>query len=138
MEEEAPRVTCLDTSVLIDAMRNEPRARAAVEAAAADGIATTEVNVYELLVGAHREGRPVDRDLQGIARALTEIEVLPLVRPATIRAAALASLLRSQGREVGTLDLLIAAIALAHGVSRVLTQDTRDFGRIPGIHVETY
>lgn len=138
MEEEAPRVTCLDTSVLIDAMRNDARARAAVEAAAEDGIVTTEVNAYELYVGAHREGRPREADLRSIERGLSEIEVLPLVRPATIRAATLTSLLRSRGEAIGTLDVLIAAIALAHGVRRVLTHDVRDFGRIPGIRVETY
>ncbi len=138
MEEEAARVTCLDTSVLIDAMRNDASARAALETAAEDGIVTTEVNVYELYVGAHREGRPVEQDLRGIERGLSEIEILPLVRRATLHAAALTSLLRSQGREVGTLDVLIAAIALSHGVTKVLTRDARDFGRIPGIRVETY
>ena len=138
MEEEASRVTCLDTSVLIDAMRNEPRARAAVEAATEGGIVTTEVNVYELYVGAHREGRPVEQEIRGIERGLGEVEVLPLVRPASIRAAALTSLLRSTGRETGTLDILIAATALAHGVTKMLTRNPRDFARIPGIRVETY
>jgi tRNA(fMet)-specific endonuclease VapC len=119
-------------------MRNDARARAAVETAAEGGIVTTEVNVYELYVGAHREGRPMEKDIRGIERALSEIEILPLVRPATIRAAAMTSLMRSQGREVGTLDTLIASIALAHGVTKVLTHDVRDFSRIPGIRVETY
>ena len=138
MEEETPRVTCLDTAVLIDAMRDDARARAAVQAAAEDGVVTTEVNVYELYVGAHREGRPMERDIRGIERALSEVEILPLIRPATMRAAALTSYLRSQGEEVGALDVIIAAIALTHGVTRVLTRDAGDFGRIPGISVETY
>ena len=64
--------------------------------------------------------------------------ILPFIRGASVRAAALTSLLRSRGRAVGTLDLLIAAIALTHGVTRVLTRDERDFSRIPGIRVETY
>ncbi len=138
MEEEAARVTCLDTSVLIDAMRNDADARAAVEAAAEGGIVTTEVTVYELYVGAHHDGRPVERAIQGIERGLSEVEILPLVRPAAIRAASMTSLLRSRGSEVGTLDVLIAAIALVHGVTRVLTRDADDFSRIPGIRVETY
>lgn len=138
MEEEAARVTCLDTSVLIDAMRNDANARAALESAAEGGLVTTEVNVYELYVGAHREGEPMERELRGIERGLSEIEILPLVRAATFRAAALTSFLRSQGRELGALDVLIASIALAHGVTKVLTRDVRDFGRIPGIRVETY
>jgi predicted nucleic acid-binding protein len=138
MEEEAPPVTCLDTSVLIDAMRNEPKARRAVEAASESGIATTEVNVYELYVGAHRDGRPVEPEIRGIGRSLTEIEVLPFVRPASVRAAALTSLLRSRGQEVGTLDVLIAAITLVHGITRILTRNVADFRRIPGLRVDSY
>ena len=136
--EEAPSVTCLDTSVLIDAMRNDAEARRAVEVAANDGIVTTEVNVYELYVGAHRDGRPAEREIRGIERGLNEVEVLPLVRPASVRAAALTSLLRSRGQEVGILDVLVAAIALAHGVTRILTRDVAEFRRIPGVRVETY
>lgn len=138
MEEKAPEVTCLDTSVLIDAMRDRSEARRAVEAAAEAGIATTEVNVYELYVGAHRTGRPAEPEIQRIGRGLDEIEVLPLVRLASFRAAALTSLLRSRGGDVGVLDVLIAAIALAHGVTRILTRDVADFHRIPGLRVDTY
>ena len=138
MEEEAARVTCLDTSVLIDAMRNDASARAALEAAAEGGLVTTEVNVYELYVGAHRDGHPMEREVRGVERGLSEIEILPLGRPAMIRAAALTSLLRSQGHDLGALDILIASIALAYGVTKVLTRDVHDFGRIPGIRVETY
>ncbi len=138
MEEEAPPVTCLDTSVLIDAMRNRPEARTAIEAASEAGIVTTEVNVYELYVGAHRAGRMVEPEIRRMARGLDEIEILALVRPATIRAAALTSLLRSRGGTVGVLDVLIAAIALVHGVTRILTRDVADFRRIPGVRVDTY
>ncbi len=138
MEEETSQVTCLDTSVLIDAMRGQPEARRAVEAASEAGIATTEVNVYELYVGAHRAGLPSEPEIQRIRRGLDEIEVLPLGRPASFRAAALTSLLRSRGAEVGVLDVLIAAIGLAHGVTRILTRDVADFRRIPGIRVDAY
>lgn len=138
MEEEAARVTCLDTTTLIDAMRDLADARRAVEAAAEEGVVTTEVNVYELYVGAHRNGQPVEAEVHGIELGLQEIEILPLARPASIRAASLASMLRSRGQDVGALDLLVAGIALAHGVTKILTRDTDDFRRIPGIRVDTY
>ena len=138
MEAETTPVTCLDTSALIDAMRNQPEARRAVEEAAETGVVTTEVNVYELFVGAHRAGRMVASEVERIRRGLDEIEVLNLVRPASIRAAALTSALRSRGGAVGVLDVLVAAIALVHGVTRILTRDVADFRRIPGLHVETY
>lgn len=40
--------------------------------------------------------------------------------------------LRAARLGVGTLDLKIAAIALTHGLT-VLTRNSRDFGRVPGL-----
>jgi len=131
-------VKCLDTSILIDAMKDRPGARRAVEAAAEGGVATTEINVFEVYVGAYREGRPIPREIQAIERGLGGIDVLPLTRSATLRAASLTSLLRSRGQKVGTLDVLVAGIAMAHDIDTILTSDDRHFGRIPGIRVETY
>lgn len=45
--------------------------------------------------------------------------------------------LKSQRLGVGTHDLRIAAIALAHGAT-VVTQNLRDFQRVPGLAVEDW
>ena len=45
--------------------------------------------------------------------------------------------LRSQGLRIGTLDLRIAAVALSRGFT-VLTRNTVDFARIPGLQVEDW
>ena len=129
---------CLDTSVLIDLIRDVPGAVRAVGEAAIGGAVTTELNAFELYAGAHERGRPVSRDLDAVERVLRRIDVLPLNRRASVRGAEIASLLRSRGQDVGGLDVLIAAIALSHGIETVVTEDARDFRRIPGVRVETY
>jgi tRNA(fMet)-specific endonuclease VapC len=42
-----------------------------------------------------------------------------------------------QGQSIGAMDLLIAAHALALNV-RLITHNVREFGRVPGLRVETW
>lgn len=129
---------CLDTSLLVDLARGDGGARRAVEDAEAVGAFTTELNAFELYCGAYHGGRPSPRLLRAVEALLRRIEVLPLTRAASLRAGEIASLLRSKGEEIGTLDVLIAAIALVHGVETIVTKDAEDFRRIPGLQVEMY
>ncbi len=129
---------CLDTSLLIDITRDNPGAQRAAREALLDGAVTTEINVFELYVGAYRGGQPVPRKMEAAATVLRGLDILPLTHRATLKAAETASWLRSRGQEMGALDVLIAAIALTNGVDTVVTIDAEDFGRIPGIRVETY
>ncbi len=45
--------------------------------------------------------------------------------------------LRSQGVRIGTLDLRIAATALVHNLT-VITRNTKDFARVPGLQIEDW
>jgi len=129
---------CLDTSLLIDITRDHPAAQRAARAALLDGAVTTEINAFELYVGAHEAGQPVLRKMEAAETALRGLDILPLTHRAALKAAETGSLLRSRGQEVGALDVLIAAIAQTNGVDTVVTADAEDFRRIPGIRVETY
>ena len=138
METGEEVMKCLDTSVLIDLTRDVPGPVRAIEAAIAEGAVTTELNAFELYAGVHERGRPVPRALDAVERILRRMDVLPLNRRASLRGAEIASLLRSRGQDVGGLDVLIAAIALSHGIDTIVTEDASDFRRIPGLRVETY
>ncbi len=82
--------------------------------------------------GYRRGGRLLDRSLTLTRR----LQVLPLEAETADDAARLGGELDRQGRSVGTLDLLIAAIVHRHRATLV-TRD-QDFQRIPGLHLETY
>jgi len=119
-------------------MRRQPGAVEAVERALEDGAVTTELNAFELYAGAHDDGRPVDEDMVAIAKVLRRMDVLPLTRQVSLRAASILSLLRSRGQDIGTLDTLIAAISLVHGIDIIVTDNADHFRRVPGLKVETY
>jgi len=129
---------CLDTSVLIDITRGSSEAQEATEAALAEGAVTTELNAFELFAGAHHRGLPVRREMEAAGIALRGLEILPLTRVAALKGAAIVSLLRSRGQDMGALDVLVAAIALTHGVDTIVTRDAAHFRRVPGFRVETY
>lgn len=129
---------CLDTSVLIDITRGSSEAQEATEAAIAEGAVTTELNAFELFAGAHHRGLPVRREMEAAGIALRGLEILPLTRVASLKGAAIVSSLRSRGQDIGALDVLVAAIALTHGVDTIVTRDAAHFRRVPGFRVETY
>ena len=98
--------------------------------------AIASITATELLVGVHRadsDGRRLRRE----AFVESILNILPVV-PFDLRAARIHagiwSRLMGEGHLIGAHDLIIGAIALAHGYA-VLTDNAREFGRIPGIEV---
>jgi tRNA(fMet)-specific endonuclease VapC len=73
------------------------------------------------------------RRLKRLLGNYLKIEVLDFDAPA----AAEFERLRGLRLRVGTMDLKIAAIALAHGAT-VLTRNVKDFGLVPGLRVEDW
>ncbi len=121
-----------DTDVLIDALRGkEPSLGAVRKLLEGAGLATTAVTAFELLAGARtvREQAQVE-DLVGA------MQVLPLDLEAARRAAEVHRALRTAGLAIGAADRLIAGITLIHG-GTLMTRNTREFERVPGLAVRS-
>ena len=129
----------LDTTLLVDFMRRRLEARHVVEKLenAGERPATTEVNAFELAAGTYVDGRVDKVKFAQVQQTLGRLDVLVLDRAGAFKAAELLSKLRSAGRTVGTLDLLVAGIALASGYDTIVTRD-EGFRAIPGLRLETY
>jgi len=89
-----------------------------------------------LRFGALNSGRPQ----QNLARA--EIFLAPLVQvpfdtQAAVHFGNLKQLLTSQGRLIGTMDLLIASCVLAVG-GTLVTNNVREFSRVPTLSIENW
>ncbi|WP_347986425.1 type II toxin-antitoxin system VapC family toxin [Methylomonas sp. AM2-LC] len=65
------------------------------------------------------------------------IPCLPFAGPATQHFGEIRAYLASQGTPIGPYDLQIAAIAIANGYTLV-TNNTREFERVPGLKLENW
>lgn len=126
----------LDTNILSDLVRN-PQGRVfdrIVEVGEAQ-VCTSVVVAAELRYGAARKGSPrLTAQLEAILAALP---VLPLEPPADEAYGRLRADLEAAGQPIGGNDLLIAAHALAAGLT-VVTDNAREFGRVAGLAVENW
>jgi tRNA(fMet)-specific endonuclease VapC len=128
----------LDSSVLIAAERRRLNFDELVAAHGGDStiLYVSAVTISELLHGAHRadtEARKISR-LRHAERVKATCRVLAFGLTEAEEHARIWAMLASQGKTIGTHDLLIAATALAHD-HQVVTLNLSEFQRVPGLKV---
>jgi len=130
----------LDTSFIIDLLRERRNAiNKAVELINRDKLATTYLNIYELLLGVYnKKGINHEKELNTLKNLKEKLEILTLDEDSTIKSAKIGGELMLKGQIVGDTDNMIAGIALSNGISTIVTRDKEHFERIKGIKVETY
>ncbi len=126
----------LDTNIISDLIRN-PQGRAAKRIAKVgeDNICTSIIVAAELRYGCAKSGS--QRLLKAVEDVLGEISVLPFDVPADAGYGGIRAKLEAAGKPIGGNDLLIAAHASATGAT-VVTSNTDEFRRIPGLRVENW
>lgn len=120
-----------DTDLLIDFLRGKGAGVDAIRRRLKDGtLRFTAVTAFELRVGADllRRERTIARLLAG--------RTLPLDVEAALHAGAIAADLGARGEPIGVADTLQAGIARRFGLP-FATRNTRHFGRVPGLQVES-
>lgn len=93
--------------------------------------AITLITYGEILEGVLFSRDPVQAHLTWM-RFLAGIEILGVTLPVVETWASIRGLLRRRGFTVGDNDLIIAATALHFGLTLV-TRNTRDYERVPGL-----
>jgi tRNA(fMet)-specific endonuclease VapC len=127
----------LDTNICIAIIRRRPAAvLRRLKGAGDTPISISAVTLAELEYGASRSSHPEE------ARAALEhfvlpFEILPFDASATRAYGRLRAHLEARGTPIGPLDTLIAAHALARGLTLV-TNNVREFARVPGLRVEDW
>ncbi len=126
----------LDTNILPDLIRHPqgPVARR-ISSAGESTICTSIVVAAELRFGAKKSGSSKLADR--IDLILSALDILPLEVPADRHYGEVRQQLARKGTVIGPNDLLIAAQALALGLT-VVTVNVEEFARVPGLIVENW
>lgn len=126
----------LDTNIISDLIRNPDGAPARrIERAGHQQICTSIIVAAELRYRCAKKGSP--KLLAKVESLLAAIAILPLDAPADAEYGGFRAELEAVGLIVGQNDLLIAAHAYSLGLTLV-TDNTREFGRIRGLKVENW
>jgi tRNA(fMet)-specific endonuclease VapC len=126
----------IDSSILIDAERGSLDLEQLLAKAGDTELAISSITASELLHGIHRASKKTQRARREVyvERLLEVWPVLPFDLTAARLHARLWAELAAKGISIGAHDLMIAAIAVANGLSLV-TRDRRGFPKIPGLQV---
>lgn len=125
----------LDTNAVSDLVRN-PHGRVVQQYRLRQGEAATSIIVAaELRFGAERRKSP--RLAAQLESVFEDLPVMPFDAPADATYARIRDALEEAGTVIGANDLLIAAHALALDCILV-TDNVREFSRVPGLRVENW
>lgn len=126
----------LDTNIISSLFR-EPQGKVYkhLQRVGEDAICTSIIVAAELRFGAQKRAAPVL--VAWVEQILSSIDILPLDAPADQTYAEIRAYLERTGQVIGPNDLLIAAHALQLGLV-VVTDNTGEFARVPGLMVENW
>jgi tRNA(fMet)-specific endonuclease VapC len=128
-------VYALDTNTLSCFLRGEGRVGQRLAGTPPRHVALPSVVVYEIRYGLKRVGRrPLEQAFEHMLRVAT---VLDFDAEAAEHAADIRQSLDQAGTPIGHHDLLIAATVRRHPCTLV-THNTREFARVPGLLLEDW
>lgn len=115
---------------------SSPAVAARLQATDSSEVRLSAVVKAELLYGARKSAR-VEDNLRVLRRFFAPFVSLPFDDRCAEEAGLIRLDLERSGRPVGPNDLLIAATARAHDLV-VVTHNTGEFGRVPGLRIEDW
>ncbi len=127
----------LDSNVCIGYINGRsPEIRKQVDSKAYTDIVLSSITKGEMYFGSRKSQNP-KRSRAKQDDFLRQFDSLPFDDDAAEEYADIRAYLETQGKPIGTRDMLIAAIARANGLV-VVTHNIKEFSRIPGLNVEDW
>jgi len=125
----------LDADTVSYALRGQGRVAARLLEHQPSELCVSAVTLAELNFGAEaRRSQKIGRAIRSFTKDVT---VVPFDEASAERFGVVAAALSTRGRPIGLYDTLVAAQALALGLT-VVTNNSRHFSRVPGLAVENW
>lgn len=127
----------LDTNICIYIIKKKPeQVFARLKTLEPGSVAISSITLAELQYGIAKSSNP-DKNQAALDMFLTPIEILDFDSAATLEYGNIRAGLEKKGTPIGALDLLIADHAKSKDLVLV-TNNEREFDRIPGLKVENW
>ncbi len=128
----------LDTTFVIDIMKNEEKATAKLNELIRKGEPQliTALTIFELFSGITQSSKP-SAEKTKITKTIGNQIVLHLDNNAAEKAGDIHGILVKEGDMIDPVDSMIAGIALIKK-EKVLTRNVKDFKKVKGLEIETY
>ena len=127
----------LDTNIIGYLMRNpSPALKAKVLSTPPDEMAVSSLTVLKMQFGA-RKKKWGENLINRMWEFLAPFTVIDFDISDAIVAGDIRAYLSERGQTIGSYDVLIAAQGIARNMT-VVTHNTREFERVPGIHLEDW
>lgn len=127
----------LDTDTCIAVIKLQPvRTLRKLRAKGVGQIGISTITLSELSFGAAKSARH-QQNLEALQEFLLPLEIASYDDSCAYHYGPVRAVLESKGRPVGSLDMLIAAHALAIDAALV-THNTREFSQVPGLRLEDW
>jgi tRNA(fMet)-specific endonuclease VapC len=132
------RNVCLDTTFLIDLLRDLPEAVKMAKQLKETGadISTTSINAFELYVGAIRSAD--SKKTVRLEALLKDLRILFFGSKEAEEAASVLVELMRKGKPIEMRDALIAGCMLRNAYRSIVTRNVDDFSRISRLEVVRY
>ncbi|MBI4144256.1 type II toxin-antitoxin system VapC family toxin [Candidatus Woesearchaeota archaeon] len=129
----------LDTTFLIDFLEKNEGVEKKFLEIQQEALATTQANVFEVLFGIFAGNvKNKEMRLRSAEQLFDRLTVLDFNYNAAHKSAKIAGELQKKGRMIDDIDSITAGIALSNSINTIITKNSKHFGRIPEITVETY
>ena len=129
---------CLDTTFLIDFLRNDRGAINKALEIKEEVIVTTSINIFEVLLGIYRKKKNTEAELEQFKKLISKLDVLYFDIESSFIASKITADLISEGKEIDAMDCLTAGAMLSKNCNSIVTRNKEHFQRIKGIRIEGY